>query len=89
MRCTAPAASGAWRWLGEFGKYDAAGALIPAAMDLVRLAIPRGVYTQSHIDHVVQSFARVVAERDRATGFRITKEPRFLGHFTAHFEPLT
>jgi tryptophanase len=71
-----------------FGKYDEAGTLIPAAMDLVRLAIPRRVYTQSHIDHVVQSFGRVVEERDRATGFRITKEPRFLRHFTAHFEPV-
>ncbi|MCC6400854.1 MAG: tryptophanase [Flavobacteriales bacterium] len=71
-----------------FGKYDAAGALIPAAMDLVRLAIPRRVYTQSHIDHVVQSFGRVVKERDHAKGYRITKEPRFLRHFTARFEPV-
>ena len=71
-----------------FGKYDPEGRLIPAAMDLVRLAIPRRVYTQSHIDHVVQSFERVVAERARATGLRITKEPRFLRHFTAHFEPV-
>jgi tryptophanase len=71
-----------------FGKYDDRGVLIPAAMDLVRLAIPRRVYTQSHIDHVVQCFERVVAERDRAKGFRITKEPRFLRHFTAHFEPV-
>lgn len=71
-----------------FGTYDAAGALVPASMELVRLAIPRRVYTQSHIEWVAETFEGVMAERTLARGLRITCEPRFLRHFTAHFEPL-
>jgi tryptophanase len=71
-----------------FGKYDAGGRLIPAAMELVRLAIPRRVYTQSHIDYVVETFSGLLGEREKARGFRITSEPTFLRHFTARFEPL-
>lgn len=71
-----------------FGKYDAGGRLIPAAMELVRLAIPRRVYTQSHIDYVVETFSGLLGEREKARGFRITSEPPFLRHFTARFEPL-
>ena len=71
-----------------FGKYDKNGNLIPAEMELVRLAIPRRVYTQSHIDYVLETFKEVKEERDRATGFRITYEPPFLRHFTARFDPL-
>lgn len=71
-----------------FGKYDAAGRLIPAAMELVRLAIPRRVYTQSHIDYVVETFSGLLDARERVKGFRITSEPPFLRHFTARFEPL-
>lgn len=71
-----------------FGKYDEQGKLIPASMDLVRLAIPRRVYTQSHIDYVVEAFAELLKRRDQKTGFRITYEPPFLRHFTARFEPI-
>ncbi|RMD71102.1 MAG: tryptophanase [Bacteroidetes bacterium] len=71
-----------------FGKYDEQGKLIPAAMELVRLAIPRRVYTQSHIDYVVETFAELMKHRDEAHGFRITYEPPFLRHFTARFEPV-
>lgn len=71
-----------------FGKYDDAGRLIPAAMELVRLAIPRRVYTQSHMDYVAETFSGILGERAHATGFRITSEPPFLRHFTARFEPL-
>ncbi len=71
-----------------FGKYDEAGQLIPAAMELVRLAIPRRVYTQSHIDYVVETFSHLLADRESVSGFRITSEPPFLRHFTARFEPL-
>ena len=71
-----------------FGKYDASGQLIPAAMELVRLAIPRRVYTQSHIDYVVETFTNLLEERESVCGFRITSEPPFLRHFTARFEPL-
>lgn len=71
-----------------FGKYDASGALIPASMELVRLAIPRRVYTQSHIEYVLETFEEVLRTVDGVRGSRITKEPKFLRHFTAHFEPL-
>ena len=70
-----------------FGKYDAEGNMIPAAMELVRLAIPRRVYTQSHIDYVVETFRELIGHKEQARGFRIVHEPPFLRHFTAHFEP--
>jgi tryptophanase len=60
-----------------------------AAMDLVRLAMPRRVYTQSHADYVVETFAEIAAEKHNLPGYRITWEPAALRHFTAHFEPLT
>ncbi|GIV30852.1 MAG: tryptophanase [Saprospiraceae bacterium] len=72
-----------------FGKYDEQGRLIPAPMELVRLAIPRRVYTQSHIDYVVETFEMLLANRDRVKGFRITYEPPFLRHFTARFERIS
>ncbi len=71
-----------------FGKYDEEGKLIPAPMELVRLAIPRRVYTQSHIDYVIETFAELMKRREQARGFRITYEPPFLRHFTARFEPV-
>lgn len=71
-----------------FGKYDEKGSLIPAQMELVRLAIPRRVYTQSHIDYVIETFGELMKDRKSARGFRITCEPPFLRHFTAHFEPV-
>ena len=69
-----------------FGKYNAEGQLIPAPMDLVRLAIPRRVYTQSHIDYVIETFEELLVARKENRGFKITYEPEFLRHFTAHFE---
>jgi len=71
-----------------FGKYDAAGALIPARQELVRLAIPRRVYTQSHIDFVLEVFEHMLRAPSPKRGFRIVYEPPFLRHFTAHFEPI-
>jgi tryptophanase len=71
-----------------FGTYNADGSLQPAPMELVRLAIPRRVYTQSHIEYVIETFAEIMKRREKVRGLRITKEPRFLRHFTAHFEPL-
>jgi tyrosine phenol-lyase len=59
-----------------------------ARMELVRLAIPRRVYTQSHIDHVVEIILRVWEQRARIKGLRLTYEAPFLRHFTAHLEPL-
>jgi tryptophanase len=71
-----------------FGKYDDNGKLIPAPNELVRLAIPRRVYTQSHIDYVIETFAEIVKTRENTKGIKITYEPEFLRHFTAHFEPV-
>lgn len=71
-----------------FGKYDEKGELIPAAMELVRLAIPRRVYTQSHIDYVVEVFDELIKNKANIKGYKITKEPKLLRHFTAHFEQL-
>jgi tryptophanase len=60
----------------------------PAAMDLVRLAIPRRVYTQSHIDYVAEAVIHVFRMKNDLRGYRITSGPRVLRHFTAEFEPL-
>lgn len=70
-----------------FGKYDENGSLIPAANELVRLAIPRRVYTQSHIDYVLEVFDDVLELTQDTKGYQITYEPPFLRHFTAHFKP--
>ncbi len=60
----------------------------PAAMDLVRLAIPRRVYTQSHIDYTAEVVLAVAARRESLRGYRVVSAPRVLRHFTARFEPL-
>src|SRR5579859_930019 len=69
----------------EIGTLMFAGA---AQMDLVRLAIPRRVYTQSHVDYLVEVILEVWKNRERIRGLRLTYEAPFLRHFTAHLEPL-
>jgi tryptophanase len=59
-----------------------------AQMELVRLAIPRRVYTQSHIDYVVEVILKVFERRAQIKGLRLTYEAPFLRHFTAHLEPI-
>jgi tryptophanase len=59
-----------------------------AGMELVRLAIPRRLYTQSHMDYVADAVISVAAQREVLSGYRITSAPRVLRHFTAQFEPL-
>jgi tryptophanase len=71
-----------------FGKYDEAGKLIPAQLELVRLAIPRRVYTQSHIDFVSEVIIEVFNDRDKIKGLKIVEETPLLRHFTAKLEPL-
>lgn len=71
-----------------FGSKDENGNFVPARMELVRLAIPRRVYTQSHIDYVVEVFDELRKQKQSAKGFKIVWEPEFLRHFTAHFEPV-
>jgi tryptophanase len=63
------------------------GTETPAAMDLVRLAIPRRVYTQSHIDYVAEAVIAVAGMKERLRGYRIRSAPKVLRHFTAAFEP--
>ncbi|MDX1956789.1 MAG: tryptophanase, partial [Chitinophagaceae bacterium] len=69
-----------------FGKYDADKKLIPAALELVRLAIPRRVYTQSHIDYVAEVIIEVFEKRDAIKGLRIIEESELLRHFTAKLQ---
>ena len=64
------------------------GTEAPAAMDLVRLALPRRVYTQSHIDYVAEVVIAVSHQRASLRGYRIVSAPAALRHFTARFEPL-
>lgn len=64
------------------------GTAIPAPHELVRLAIPRRVYTQSHIDYVIEVILEAHRRREQLRGYRITWQPPFLRHFSCHFEPL-
>ncbi|MFC1583732.1 tryptophanase, partial [Candidatus Neomarinimicrobiota bacterium] len=70
-----------------FGKTEAGGGEeVPAEMELVRLAIPRRVYTQSHIDYVVEAIINVFERRDEIQGMKMTWQVPILRHFTAKFE---
>jgi tryptophanase len=71
-----------------FGKYSADHQLVPAALELVRLAIPRRVYTQSHIDYVAEVIIDVFKNRQMIKGLKIIEESPMLRHFTAKLEPL-
>ena len=72
-----------------FGKTDSAtGKFLPATLEMVRLAIPRRVYTKSHIDYVIECIGNVFSQRNKLKGMRIVYEPPVLRHFTAVFEPL-
>jgi len=72
-----------------FGKHDKqTGKFIPAMMELVRLAIPRRVYTQSHIDYVAEVVIEVFKKRNEMKGYKIIYEAPMLRHFTAKFKPL-
>ncbi|HZE27320.1 MAG TPA: hypothetical protein VE083_08035 [Terriglobales bacterium] len=57
-------------------------------MGLVRLAIPRRLYTQSHVDYVVEVILEVWKNRDRIQGLKLSHETPFLRHFTARLEPV-
>jgi len=71
-----------------FGKYDEQGKLVPATLELVRLAIPRRVYTQSHIDYVAEVIIDVFNKRNELKGMIITEETPLLRHFTAKLKPV-
>ena len=72
-----------------FGRPDPAGGPDrPAALELVRLAIPRRAYTQSHMDYVLEAVQEVFAARASLPGYRITDQAPHLRHFTAKFAPV-
>ena len=71
-----------------FGKKSPDGGEIPAPMELVRLAIPRRTYTQSHMDYVIEVILEVVKRAETLQGLRIVEEAPWLRHFTARFEPV-
>jgi tryptophanase len=71
-----------------FGKRSKTGGFIPASMELVRLAFPRRVYTQSHFDYVLEGMAEIAAKKDQLRGMKLDYDPPFLRHFTARFAPL-
>ncbi len=64
------------------------GKMIYPKLELVRLAIPRRVYTQSHLDYVVSILIKIASRRESYHGYRLTYSPELLRHFTARFEPL-
>src|SRR5581483_8026425 len=69
-----------------FGHTDpATGKMVQPPMELVRLAIPRRVYTQSHIDYVIEAVVEVFQQREQIRGLRMVEEPPVLRHFTAKF----
>jgi tryptophanase len=69
-----------------FGADPHTGEEQPARLELLRLAIPRRVYTQSHMDYVIEAIGLVWNRRDSIRGMKIVKAPRYLRHFTAHFD---
>jgi tyrosine phenol-lyase len=71
-----------------FGRRSDDGQETPAPMELVRLAIPRRVYTQSHIDYVVEAILQVWERRDDVSGYRFLEQAPVLRHFTARFAAL-
>jgi tryptophanase len=71
-----------------FGVPNDDGTETPAAMELVRLAVPRRTYTQSHIDYVAEVILAVAARSKDLGGYRITEQAPWLRHFTARFEPV-
>lgn len=71
-----------------FGREEEGGGFIPARLELVRLALPRRVYTQSHVDRMLEICAQVAGRADRIRGMEIVWAPPYLRHFTARFRPM-
>jgi tryptophanase len=64
------------------------GVMVYPQLELVRLAIPRRVYTQSHLDYVAEILVKIAAQKETIRGYRFTYAPKLLRHFTARFEPM-
>lgn len=71
-----------------FGHFSKSGKEQPANVELVRLAFPRRVYTQSHFDYLIEVIEEVWKSKENITGYKIIKQPKFLRHFSCHFKPL-
>ena len=71
-----------------FGKRLEDGTEVPAENELVRLAVPRRTYTQSHVDYVGEVMIAVAERAESLTGLRLTYQAPWLRHFTARFEPI-
>ena len=71
-----------------FGRRNSDGTFVPAKNELVRLAIPRRVLTQSHVEYVIEVMVEIKKKKETLRGLRIVEESPFLRHFTAKFEPL-
>ncbi len=74
--------------LSAFGKIDRHGNLIPPKLDLMRFAIPRRAYTDTHLDYVANSIIELFKNRRKIKGLKRTYAPKILGHFRAKFAPL-
>jgi len=70
-----------------FGRHEEDGTFVPARQELVRLALPRRVYTQSHVDRIIEICADVASRSKEIRGVEMTHRPPFLRHFTARFRP--
>jgi tryptophanase len=71
-----------------FGKTQDNGDFTPAKLDLMRLAIPRRVYTDNHLRYVADAVIKLYRQRDRIGGLKRVYAPKYLGHFLARFEPI-
>ena len=76
------------RGIVSAGRNKLTGAHNYPNLELVRLTIPRRVYTQSHIEYVLETFEEILKRKKEAHGLKITFENKFLRHFTAHFDQL-
>ena len=64
------------------------GNMVHPGLELVRLALPRRVYTQAHLDFVIETLAAIAANREKLGGYQITAAPELMRHFTCRFQPL-
>ncbi|MBU0973312.1 MAG: tryptophanase [Proteobacteria bacterium] len=72
-----------------FGSFDENKKELPSPLELVRLAFPRRVYTQSHFDYLIEVIGEVWTMKNEIPGYKITYQPQYLRHFTCHFERVT
>ena len=72
-----------------FGAFDESGQEQPSPLELVRMAFPRRVYTQSHVDYLIEIIETVWKEKESIPGYRISHQQKYLRHFTCRFEEIS